>query len=150
MKRQNQLGPNASPKEELKTSESYASDNRSDLSTDEAVASKSQRVAPTPLPEDILAADPVYQPPTHPLDPNDKALMIAKRRKLLDVDSKPPKDIKRGKFNVRVLNVEKGILPPKPSKASKHLRESWLIGRRGSNGRMAVPRHKPSTGFLRQ
>ena len=69
---------------------------------------------------------------------------------MLNNESKPPKDIKRGGIKFRVLQVEKSVLPPKSSAASKALREQWLMGQRGSLGGVGVPRRKMGGGFVKK
>ena len=102
---------------------------------------------PLLLPEEILAAN----PPAHALIPpfSNSKLATNQKRKFVDLEPKPPKDIKRGSVNVRVLQDNRSILPPKSSHASKTLRESWLISRRGKKGEIGVPRRKQDGGFVR-
>ena len=101
---------------------------------------------PALLPDDILAAKPVIRPPAPP--PSAK-IVPNQKRKLLDVESQSPKDIKRGNVKVRVLQDERASLPPKASQTSKALRESWLAGRRGAKGNIIVPRRRLGGGFVR-
>lgn len=103
---------------------------------------------PLLLPEEILAAQPVVRAPT-PTLPNSK-VAVSQKRKFLDLESKPPKDIKRGGVTIRVLQDNRSILPPKSSQVSQTLRESWLSGRRGFKGEIAVPRRKLGGGFVRR
>ena len=103
---------------------------------------------PLLLPEEILAAQPVVRAPTSTL-PNSK-VAVSQKRKFLDLESKPPKDIRRGGVTIRVLQDNRSILPPRSSQVSKALRESWLSGRRGFKGEIAVPRRKLGGGFIRR
>lgn len=103
---------------------------------------------PLLLPMEILAAEPVVHAPIPPLSKN--GLAISQKRKFLDPEPKPPKDVKRGNVNIRVLPDNRSILPPQCSQASKALRESWLTGRFGLKGGIQVPRRKPSGSFIRK
>ena len=102
---------------------------------------------PRLLPEELLNAEPIARPVTPPPDLPVAKLDIAKKRKLLNIDSKPPKDIQKGAFKIRVLPTVSSNLPPKSSKESKALRESWLLGQRGPKG--GVERRKTGGGFVR-
>ena len=115
-----------------------------------ATMSKPSRKTPLPLllPEEILAAQPVVHAPKSSF-PNSKAGM-SQKRKFLDLESKPPKDIKRGDVTICVLLDDRSILPRKSCQLSRDLREYWLTGRRGLKGEIAVPRRKLSAGFLRR
>lgn len=114
------------------------------------VKPKSSGKAPLPalLPAEILAAEPVTRLPTPPLSAG--KVPTNKKRKFLDTNSKPPKDVKFGKTKVRVLQDTRTALPPKASTNSKALRDSWLMGRRGLKGALTVPRRKPNGGFVRK
>ena len=103
---------------------------------------------PLLLPMEILAAEPVVHAPTPPF--SSSKLAISQKRKFLDAEPKPPKDVKRGNVRIRVLPDNRSNLPPESSQASKALRESWLTGRMGSKGVVQVPRRKPSGGFVRK
>lgn len=107
------------------------------------------RKTPLPLllPKEILAAKPAVSAPVFPF--SNSKVAISQKRKFVDLEPKPPKDIKRGNVNVRVLQDNRSVLPPKSSHASKTLRESWLTGRLGVKGKIGVPRQKPSGGFVR-
>ena len=98
--------------------------------------------APLPilLPPEMLEAKPITQAPIKPSSNN--KLAISQKRKLHNLEPKPPKDLKRNNAIVRVLPDSWSALPPKSSKASKILRESWLNGR-------GVPRRKSSSSFIR-
>ena len=102
---------------------------------------------PLLLPKEILAATPAVYAPILPF--SNSKFAVSQKRKFVDLDPKPPKDIKRGNVNVRVLQDNRSILPPKSSQASKTLRESWLTGRLGAKGKIGVPRRKPGGGFVR-
>ncbi|CAF9911240.1 MAG: hypothetical protein ALECFALPRED_007210 [Alectoria fallacina] len=102
---------------------------------------------PLLLPKEILAATPAIYAPILPF--SNSKFAVSQKRKFVDLDPKPPKDIKRGNVNVRVLQDNRSILPPKSSQASKTLRESWLTGRLGAKGKIGVPRQKPGGGFVR-
>ncbi|MCJ1404299.1 hypothetical protein MMC11_007524 [Xylographa trunciseda] len=108
----------------------------------------SKRTDPLPdfLPLEILAAKRVVYPPT-PL--RIATIANARKRKFLDADPKPPKDLKRGSVTVRILEENKSSLPPRSSKLSKSLKESWLAGQR-SRGDIASPRLKMGRGFVRK
>lgn len=116
--------------------------------TEGEAKSSAKASLPILLPEEILAAKPVVRPPTPPSS-TDKTT-IKKKQKFLDVESRPPKDIKRGNVRIRVLQEERSILPPKASQTSKALRESWLAGRQGLKGNIVVPRRKLGGGFVRK
>lgn len=111
---------------------------------------KSTGKSPLPLllPKEILAAEPVIHAPLPPLSKS--KLAMSQKRKFLDPEPKPPKDIKRGNVNIRVLEDHRSSLPPKSSQTSKALRESWLTGRPGFKGAIQVPRKKPNGGFVRK
>lgn len=111
--------------------------------------SSPSRRAPLPrlLPEELLNAEPIARPLTHPSDLPVVKLDVAKKRKLLHIDSEPPKDIQKGRFKIRVLPSASNDLPPKFSKESQALREYWLTGQRGPRG--GVQRRKTGGGFVR-
>ena len=108
--------------------------------------SSSKTSLPTYLPASILATSPSplpsAQPPTRPTSATQK-------RKFLDPDPKPPKDLKRGNMTIRVLQEEKTLLPPKVSRNGRALREAWLMGRRQGG---VVPRREARWGteFVRK
>ena len=111
--------------------------------------SSPSRRSPLPrlLPEELLNAEPIPRPLTYPSDSAVVKLDIAKKRRLLQIDPKPPKDIQKGHFKIRVLPSASNDLPPKSSKDSRALRESWLTGQRGPKG--GVQRRKTGGGFVR-
>ena len=106
-----------------------------------------KRNGPLPdlLPDEILATEPPVRLPTPP------PIVIStfsKKQRFIDTDPKPPKDIKKGAIKVRVLENSGTVLPPRASKASKNLKESWLAGERGRKS--VIPqRRKTGGGFLR-
>ena len=105
---------------------------------------------PALLPDELLAAEPMARMPTPPLRRDVVNATVNTRRRFLDQTSKPPKDIQRGSVRIRVLEDRRAMLPPKVSKDSQMLRESWLAGRLGSKGRVVMERRKISTGFVRR
>ena len=107
-----------------------------------------QSQLPILLPEEILEVEPAVRPPTPPQEKPYTEKRVVTKRKLFEIDSRPPKDVKCGSFNVRVLPSEPGHMPPKASKASKSFREAWLTGQRGPRG--GIERRKPSGGFVRR
>ncbi|KAL9001451.1 MAG: hypothetical protein Q9169_000026 [Polycauliona sp. 2 TL-2023] len=112
--------------------------------------STSKQRLPALLPEEILAAEPMARLPTpHPRLDVVKAPANTKHR-FLDQIWKPPKDIQKGNVRIRVLEDRRAILPPKVSKNSQMLRESWLAGRRGQKGKPVTERRKLGTGFIRK
>ena len=110
---------------------------------------KSTKTAlPALLPDELLAEEPVVRAPRCPSPVGRHT--VSKKTKLLDIDSNGPKDVKRGNRRIRVVHVERSILPPKSSTASKAIREKWLTGERGSLGAAGVPRRKLGGGFIRR
>ncbi|KAI9879928.1 MAG: hypothetical protein M1830_006410 [Pleopsidium flavum] len=105
---------------------------------------------PALLPEEILAAELVARPPTPPLNLEPRMKPKPKKHTFVDAEPRPPKDIKRGPVNVRVLEVGRQIIAPKGSKESRNLKESWLAGRRGRNGSGVFARRKVGEGFVRK
>lgn len=109
-----------------------------------------RRPLPALLPADILAADPVVRPATPPLDQERGVVPKPKKHVFVETDPKPPKDIKRGPVKVRLLEGTRQNLPPKASKESRNIKESWLGGRRGRNGATVMERRKVGFGFARK
>jgi len=105
---------------------------------------------PALLPDEILTAEPAARPPTPPLNLEHRKKSKPKKHTFVDAEAKPPKDIKRGPVNVRVLEVGRQSLPPKGSKESRNMKESWLAGRRGRNGAGVFERRKIGEGFVRK
>ncbi|KAL8898663.1 MAG: hypothetical protein Q9192_001965 [Flavoplaca navasiana] len=109
-----------------------------------------QDALPAVLPDEILAAEPARRMPTPPLRRDVVKATANTRHRFLDQTSKPPKDIQTGNVRIRVLEDRRAILPPKVSKNSQMLRESWLAGRRGPKGNVLMKRRKIGTGFIRK
>ena len=111
---------------------------------------------PTFLPESILLAEPPRSLPIPPsaLSKSEKKPKdpLATKRKLLGLNTKPPKDVKHGSRAIRVLQTNRISLPPRASPSSKALREAWLAGRRGGSLSEpgSVPRRKVGGGFVRK
>lgn len=109
---------------------------------------------PALLPDEILNAEPTVRLPT-PVSENDKSKpRISNKRKFLDEEQKPPKDMRRGGTTIRVLDGTSGktnSLAPRASKAGKHVRESWLSGsRKGANPSGLRKTTGASKGFVRR
>ena len=121
-----------------------------DENQEPSAKSNSSGTTPLPLllPEEILASQPVLPIPAPP--PSRIKLASGKKHKFLDLETKPPKDIKCGRVTISVLQDNRSMLPPPSSQESKALRESWLAGRPGLKGAVSVPRRKPSGGFVRR
>ena len=105
---------------------------------------------PVLLPDEILAVEPRARSPTPPVNPTTVSVTNFNKRRLLDADPKPIKDVKRGSIKVRVLESNKSILAPRNSKTSMMLKESWLAGRRGRKGGVEIERRKIGGGFVRK
>ncbi|MCJ1438414.1 hypothetical protein MMC27_007802 [Xylographa pallens] len=107
-----------------------------------------KRTDPLPdrLPADVLAAEPIAHPPT---PPRIVTIVNPRKRRFCDADPKPPKDLKRGSVTVRILEENNSTLPPRSSKLSKSLKESWLAGQRGRHD-VASRRLKMGGGFVRK
>ncbi|KAI4150280.1 MAG: hypothetical protein LQ341_001118 [Variospora aurantia] len=110
----------------------------------------SRDALPALLPDEILAAEPIKLFPTPPPEPVLAKAPINKRQRFLEESSKTPKDIKKGNVRIRILEEQKVILPPKVSKRSQSIRESWLVGRQGVKGIATVERRKMGSGFVRR
>lgn len=101
---------------------------------------------PALLPKELLEGEPAPRPLTPPM--NISSVKPSTSNKLrLQAKSKAPKDMQRGSLRIRVLETDQSLLPPKASKSSKAIRESWLAGRRGSS---FVRRKKQGGGFVRK
>ena len=109
-----------------------------------SLKANSRKPLPLLLPDEILAAEPVTHLSTPPLDPIGKP----KKRIFIESSTKHPKDVEHGSVNVRVLETMKPILPPKKSKASMLLKESWLSGCRGNQNGAGSSRRKMNRGFV--
>ena len=103
---------------------------------------------PMLLPEEILSTEPMVRPLTPPPETSSRERRLVEKRRLLDIDSKPPKDVRHGKLIIRVLDSGPGTMPPKASKHSRMLREAWLTGQRGPKG--GIERRKLGGGFVRK
>lgn len=111
---------------------------------------KKNHSLPTLLPDHILADEPTIGPPIPIPTPTNKASTPTKpKKKLLNLEQKPPKDVRNGRLKIRVLQEISDMLPPKASQQGRALREAWLMGRRGGSG---VERRKMigMGGFVRQ
>lgn len=102
---------------------------------------------PALLPKDLLEEEPVVHPPTPPTNISSNKMSAKTKLKLQRKQSEFPKVIKRGMLSIRVLETDQSLLPPKASKNSKVIRESWLAGHRGTS---FVPRKKLGGGFVRK
>lgn len=108
---------------------------------------------PVLLPDEILAAEPMPRLPTPSPEPPERALAKAPinwRQRFLEEKPKPPKDVRKGNVRIRVLEDRGAILPPKVSKQSQSIRESWLVGRPGAKGKAMIERRKMGDGFVRR
>ncbi|KAL8732703.1 MAG: hypothetical protein Q9181_003871 [Wetmoreana brouardii] len=106
-------------------------------------------ILPELLPEEILTAEPMPRLPT-PIPQLGMVKVTANRkRRFLEQTTKPPKDIRKGNVRIRVLEDTKPVLPPKVSKSSQMIRESWLAGRLGYKGKVMMERRKVGGGFVR-
>ncbi|KAL8644993.1 MAG: hypothetical protein Q9210_006959 [Variospora velana] len=110
----------------------------------------SRDALPALLPDEILAVEPIRRFPTPPPEPVLAKAPINKRQRFLEESSKTPKDVKKGSVRIRILEDQKVILPPKVSKRSQSIRESWLVGRQGAQGIATVERRKMGSGFVRR
>ncbi|KAL8965051.1 MAG: hypothetical protein Q9183_004058 [Haloplaca sp. 2 TL-2023] len=105
---------------------------------------------PELLPEEVLAAEPAVRLPTPPLQKDLVKVAANKKRQFLEKKEKPIKDLKRGNVRIRVLDDRRSVLPPKVSKPSQIIRESWLNGRLGARGKPMFERRKVGGGFVRR
>lgn len=128
-------------------SEHSIDDQESELSDQDNLKRNWSGKGPLPslLPDEILAAEPITRLPTPPSEHRRIINVSSKKLKFLEADTKPPADVNRGPIRVRVLEVNRGTLPPKASKSSKTIRESWLVGRNAS-----MQRRKIGGGFTRR
>ena len=102
---------------------------------------------PALLPDEILSKEPVIQ---HTIPHLSATTLKPTKRKFIDIEPKPPKDIKHGSVSVRVLQPTKFTLPPKAAKSSRQLKEAWLAGHRAGNGEFSSRRRRIEGGFLRK
>ena len=107
--------------------------------------------APLPalLPDEILNAEPTIQAPAAHLTMTQPA-KNTKKKLLLDMQDKPPKDLVRGDTKIRVLEEDRLLLPPKSSAKGQSIREKWLMGQRGPGPSAWVCRRKPLSSFARK
>ena len=105
---------------------------------------------PALLPDELLAAEPMYRLPTPSPEPIVTKALVNKKQRFLEETSKPPKDVRKGNVRIRVLEEKQGRLAPKVSKSSQVIRESWLAGRPGAKGRVMMERRKMGGGFIRR
>lgn len=112
---------------------------------------------PALLPDEILAAEPLSRLPTP--SPESAGPVLAKapinrKQRFLEDNPKLPKDVRMGNVRIRVLEDQRAILPPRVSKASQSIRESWLAGRPGgrlgAKGKVMMERRKVGGGFVRR
>ncbi|KAL8796350.1 MAG: hypothetical protein Q9195_001257 [Heterodermia aff. obscurata] len=122
----------------------------SDPNADSEARSKASKKFRLPLllPEEILSTEPMIRPLTPPPETISRDRRLVQKRRRLDIDSKPPKDVQHGTLIIRVLDSGPGKLPPKASKESRMLREAWLTGQRGPKG--GIERRKSGGGFVRK
>ncbi|KAI4130212.1 MAG: hypothetical protein LQ338_001827 [Usnochroma carphineum] len=105
---------------------------------------------PALLPDEILAAKPMTRLPTPSPELVPAKAPMNKKRRFLEESTKPPKDVRKGNVRIRVLEDTRAVLPPKVSKDSQGIRESWLAGRLGAKGKVMVERRKIGAGFVRR
>ena len=113
---------------------------------------------PALLPDHILNSI----PPSAPVKAREDGTfsISVKRRKLHDITTQRTKDVTRGKTTFRVLEVDRNLstLPPKSSKQSSHIRETWLMKKTKcsfrnpapSNGSIIRRASKGRSNFLRK
>lgn len=106
---------------------------------------KTKHPLPALLPDHILAEEPPLRPLLPPPLPNSKPFPNLKKR-FLDLEQKPPKDIKKGGVKIRVLQEGNGRLPPKASQQGRAVREAWLMGR----GMVERRKMRGQGGFVRR
>lgn len=105
---------------------------------------------PELLPDEVLAAVPEAPSAPIPSVLQSRKDLVKNKLKLLHTMTKPPKRIKRGSAVIQFLEDDGGTLAPKVSKRSMSLRQSWLIGRCGPQGKELIPRRKVGGGFVRK
>lgn len=110
---------------------------------------KAKQPLPALLPDHILAEEPPIRP-LIPLPPSTGKIFTPSKKRFLDLKQKPPKDIKKGRVNIRILQEGSGILPPKASRQGKALREAWLMGRRGKGSLVERRKMRGQGGFVRR
>lgn len=117
------------------------------------------------LPDEILNAEPSVRPPTPPRETEPATVKTSSNNnnklRFLDTAQKPPKDVVVGGTSVRVLDGTTNYpnwktrsnptLPPKLSKASRNVRDSWMAGNRNKNVSSGVRRTAGGpSGFVRR
>lgn len=116
---------------------------------------------PKLLPDDILNSEPSILPETPEPKVDSSNGRMLKLRRLADTVERRPKDVKLGSTSIRVLDKYNsahgslGIdlptpLPPKSSKSSRRVRESWMAGNKngGPVGPLRRSKGAPSS-FVR-
>ncbi|KAF1833494.1 hypothetical protein BDW02DRAFT_552352 [Decorospora gaudefroyi] len=116
------------------------------------------------LPASLLETIGDQRPPTPPPERRGKTEEALRKERLnhhikfLERTEKPTKDVKKGKVSVAVLAHRNRVLPPKPNRDTKNVREHWLKGRqaekksgKANGGRFGKMERRPhgSRGFLR-
>ncbi|PGH09039.1 hypothetical protein AJ79_05768 [Helicocarpus griseus UAMH5409] len=96
---------------------------------------KPSRSLPTLLPDEILNAEPSAYIPTFSEIESNSTRKMPKKHKFLDKVEKRPKDIKVRGTSIRVLESSGSgsgcaSLPPKTSKGTRRVKESWMAGNR--------------------
>ena len=120
-------------------------------SSPEALAPSQKRLTlgdplPDLLPDYILQATPGERLVTPP--PEKVAVPKSNKLRFLDRGEKRPKDVRKGDVTVRVLEGKGRLnLPPRASKSSRDLRESWLSGMRKG---VQMERRSWKKGFVRR
>lgn len=109
------------------------------------IPKKPKQPLPALLPDHILAEEPPIRPLIPLPLPTSKAMPNLKKR-FLDLEQKPPKDIKKGGVRIRVLQEGNGRLPPKASQQGRAVREAWLMGR----GTVERRKTRGQGGFVRR
>jgi hypothetical protein len=102
------------------------------------------------LPLEVLAAAPEISSAPVPSQLQSHQKPVKTKLQIFQSMSKPPKVIRRGSAIFQILEADEGILPPKVSKRGMSVRESWLAGRYGPQGKGFVPRRKMGGSFVRQ
>lgn len=96
-------------------------------------SNKAKQPLPALLPDYILADEPSVRPLiSHPS--STAKISRGQKKRFLDLEQKPPKDVRKGGVRMRVLQEGNSLLPPKANQQGRALREAWLMGRRGGSG----------------
>lgn len=119
---------------------------------DATIAAKWSIGDPLPefLPDEILAAVPEIPPASVPSGHQSRKSPVKSKLKVFQTKSNRRKRLKRGSTVYRVLEDDRGNLPPKVAKRSMQLREYWLRGRTDPRGKDIVCRRKAGGGFVRR